>query len=112
MYPRLKDLREDHDLKQEAVAQILCINRVQYCRYETGTNEIPVRHLVTLARYYNVSMDYLTGLINTPQPLRKTAVKSKKGKSSVILFEENGSAARRLITAKQLMLLKLFIQNL
>lgn len=72
MFQRLKDLREDNDLKQEYVAtQILKINRVQYVRYENGQNEIPVKHLITLAKYYNVSLDYLTGLINTPKELTK-----------------------------------------
>ena len=66
---RLKDLRNDHDLKQEDVAKKLNISRQYYSRYELGEIDLPIRHYITLAKYYNVSLDYLTGLIETPQPL-------------------------------------------
>lgn len=59
---RIKDLRIDHDLSQQNVAEILQISRQYYTRYERGQVEIPVRHLITLAKYYNVSLDYLTGI--------------------------------------------------
>ncbi|MBQ7907247.1 MAG: helix-turn-helix transcriptional regulator [Clostridia bacterium] len=66
---RLKDMREDSDKTQEEIATILGIKRQQYARYESGLQEIPLHHLITLAKYYNVSLDYLTGLIVTPKPL-------------------------------------------
>ena len=69
-YRRLKDLREDADKKQEAIALILNITRQQYQLYESGKREMPMHHFVTLARYYNVSLDYLAGLIDTPKKLR------------------------------------------
>ena len=69
-YRRLKDLREDADKKQEAIALILNITRQQYQLYESGKREMPMHHFVTLARYYNVSLDYLAGLIETPKKLR------------------------------------------
>ena len=69
-YKRLKDLREDADKKQEAIALILNITRQQYQLYESGKREMPMHHFVTLARYYNVSLDYLAGLIETPKKLR------------------------------------------
>ena len=69
-YRRLKDLREDADKKQEAIALILNITRQQYQLYESGKREMPMHHFVTLARYYNVSLDYLAGLIETPRKLR------------------------------------------
>lgn len=59
VYPRLKDLREDKDKRQEDIAFILGTSRKQYSRWETGTTEIPAHHLITLARYYRVSLDYL-----------------------------------------------------
>lgn len=59
---RLKDLREDHDLTQTQVAQILHTTQQQYYKYEKGIQEIPVRHLITLAQYYGVSVDYILGL--------------------------------------------------
>ena len=61
-YERLKDLREDHDLKQEDVAKILSTTQQVYSRYEKGINEIPLHHLVTLCKYYKVSADYILGL--------------------------------------------------
>ena len=59
---RLKELRLEKELSQEATAEILGVLRQQYARYENGTNEIPIRHAVTLARFYGVTLDYLVGL--------------------------------------------------
>ncbi len=58
-YPRLRDLREDHDLTQTAVGAILGTTQQQYFKYEKGIQEIPVHHLITLADFYHVSIDYL-----------------------------------------------------
>ena len=69
-YKRLKDLREDNDKKQEAIALLLKITRQQYQLYESGKREMPMHHFITLARYYNVSLDYLAGLIDTPKALQ------------------------------------------
>ena len=68
-YPRLKDMREDHDKNQTQIAEILGMKYQQYARYENGEREIPLHHLITLARYYNVSLDYLAGIIDTPKRL-------------------------------------------
>ena len=69
-YQRLKDMREDADKKQEDIAFILNITRQQYQLYESGKREMPMHHFVILAAYYNVSLDYLAGLIDTPRKLR------------------------------------------
>ena len=61
---RLRDLREDMDLQQSDIAKLLKTTQPQYSRYETGERELPVRHLVTLADYYNVSADYILGRTN------------------------------------------------
>lgn len=58
----LKNLREDHDYTQKYVASILGTSQTMYARYERGANELPVRHLITLCRLYNVSADYVLGL--------------------------------------------------
>lgn len=55
---KLRGLREDNDLTQTQVAQILETSQTMYARYERGANEMPIRHLVTLCRFYNVSADY------------------------------------------------------
>lgn len=62
MYPRLRDLREDHDLSQKQVATFLNMSQTGYSKYETGENDIPTSVLIRLAEYYNVSVDYLLGL--------------------------------------------------
>ena len=69
-YQRLKDIREDADKKQEDVAAVLNITRQQYQLYESGKREMPMHHFVILAKYYNVSLDYLSGLIDTPKKLK------------------------------------------
>ena len=59
---RLRDLREDHDQTQQEIARILGTSQTMYARYERGANELPIRHLVALSRYYHVSTDYILGL--------------------------------------------------
>ncbi len=59
---RMRDLREDHDLTQQNVADILGTSQTMYARYERGANELPIHHLLTLCEYYKVSADYLLGL--------------------------------------------------
>ena len=59
---RLRDLREDHDLTQQQIAQLLGTSQTMYARYERGANELPIRHLIALSRYYRVSADYILGL--------------------------------------------------
>ena len=58
---RLRDLREDHDKTQQQIADILGTSQTMYARYERGANELPLRHLLALADYYGVSVDYLLG---------------------------------------------------
>ena len=60
-FKRLEDLRTDHDLTQEDVANILNCQREVYRRYEKGIRELPISYAIALADYYNVSLDYLTG---------------------------------------------------
>ena len=61
-YERLRDLREDRDLTQAQIARLLNTTQLVYSRYEKGINELPVRHLVTLCRFYGVSADKILGL--------------------------------------------------
>lgn len=68
-YHRLKDLREDHDLTQQQIADILQTTREQVSKYETGKQMMGIDKYIKLAKYYNVSLDYLTGLIDTPRRL-------------------------------------------
>lgn len=63
---RLRALREDHDLTQAQVAEVLGTSQTMYARYERGANELPIRHLITLCKYYNVSADAVLGLRRKP----------------------------------------------
>ena len=69
LFRRLKDLREDHDLKQSEIAEFLGIQQTVYSRYERGFQNIPLEHLIKLSEKYNVSTDYILGLTNDPQKL-------------------------------------------
>ena len=65
-YPRLRDLREDHDLTQDTIGKLLGTTQQQYYKYEKGIQEIPAHHLITLADFYKVSVDYLLGRSDHP----------------------------------------------
>ena len=63
-------MREDNDKKQAEIAMLLKITRQQYHLYESGKREMPMHHFVTLAKFYNVSLDYLAGLTDVPKPIK------------------------------------------
>ncbi len=69
-YERLKSVREDHDLTQMDIAALLKTTRQQVSKWETGVQMMGVDKYITLAKYYNVSADYLLGLIDSPRKLR------------------------------------------
>ena len=68
MYKRLRDLREDRDLSQTAVAKLLHMSQTGYSKYETGENDIPTHVLIALADFYDTSVDYLLGRTNQKEP--------------------------------------------
>ncbi len=67
---RLKDIREDHDLTQSDIAKLLNTTNRQVSKWETGIQKMGIDKYMILARYYNISIDYLTGLIDTPRKLK------------------------------------------
>ena len=67
-YPRLKDLREDHDMSQLQVANFLRMKQPQYSRYERGLRDVPTDVLIRLAQLYETSTDYILGLTNNSKP--------------------------------------------
>lgn len=71
MYPRVRDLREDHDLKQEDLAMLLNCTQACYSNYENGRRDIPSEVWTALADYYGVSVDYLMGRTNEKRPYPK-----------------------------------------
>ena len=74
---RLKEIREDKDLKQNEVAEALGIKQQQYSEYEIGKRLIPINYLYKLALFYNTSVDYLIGLTDERKPYPKSIMKIK-----------------------------------
>ena len=70
IYKRLKDIREDADKSQAEIARILGTSQSYYAQYENGNRPISFERMVILAKYYNVSLDYLAGLSDTPRKLK------------------------------------------
>lgn len=65
-YPRLRDLREDMDLTQDQLVEILKMHKTTYTNYEQGKREPPFELIIRLAKFYNVSIDYIAGLTDNP----------------------------------------------
>ena len=72
---KLRGLREDNDLTQTQLADVLGTSQTMYARYERGANEMPIHHLVSLCKFYNVSADYFLG--TEPNLLYKQKVARK-----------------------------------
>ncbi len=70
-FRRIRDLREDNDKYQKDVAQLLGISQQYYSEYEKGNRTIPINHLITLAKYYHTSIDYIVGLSDERYVKRK-----------------------------------------
>ena len=71
LYEHIRSLREDRDLSQKEIAEILGMSQTGYSKYETGENDIPTQILIKLAEYYNTSVDYLVGLTDNPKPYER-----------------------------------------
>ena len=72
VYQRIRDLREDRDLKQQVLADYLQCSQVCYSYYEIGRRDIPTDALIRLAHFYNTSVDYLLGLTDEKKPYPRT----------------------------------------
>lgn len=90
---RLRDLREDCDLSQNDICKYLNMKQPQYSRYERGERDIPLDVLVILAKYYNVSCDYILGLTNDKRGIGYTKQSVDKNK-----VKENNSSGKYNIT--------------
>lgn len=75
VFKRLRELREDKDLKQTEIASHLGMKQQQYSRYENGINEIPFEHIIKLAEYYHVSIDYIAELTDRTKPYPNKKIK-------------------------------------
>ncbi len=70
MFERIRNLREDRDMKQKQIAEYLQIHQTTYSDYELGNLNIPIDVLIKLAKLYNTSIDYLVGLTDNSTPYR------------------------------------------
>ena len=77
MMYKIRDLREDRDLSQAEIAKVLKTTQQQYSKIETGKADINDEKLKLLAEFYNVSVDYILGLIKEPRPLKSNTEKNK-----------------------------------
>ena len=94
-YQRLRDVREDADKSQEEIATILKIQQTQYSRYERGIQKMGIDKYIKFARHYNISIDYLAGIIDLPRPL----------------LDKNTEQKSKVLTAKQTKLLQAYLEN-
>lgn len=81
-FKRIRDLREDNDKLQKEIAQLLGISQQYYSEYENGNRTIPINHLITLAKYYGTSIDYIVGLsdeLNKKDNIKKIISNKKTG---------------------------------
>ncbi len=94
---RIKDLREDKDLTQKDICQILKMKQPQYSRYERGERDLPLDILVMLSKFYNVSCDYILGLTNDkrgigysePTEKIKYNIKQEGNGKNIVKIKEN-----------------------
>ena len=68
-YERIRNLREDNDKSQSEIAKVIGTSQSYYAQYENGKRSIPFERVIILAKYYNVSLDYIAGFIDTPKKL-------------------------------------------
>ncbi len=75
---RIKDLREDSDKTQQQIADYIGTSQTMYARYERGATELPLRHLISLCEFYNVSADYILGFSNKKISIEISTTKPKR----------------------------------
>ena len=87
-YPRIKDLRDNYELTQTDVAEILHVAQRTYSHYETGSHDIPTEALYLLCDFYDVSIDYLTGRSDQKKPGQKPSSRYPAVKPPALLVSE------------------------
>lgn len=102
----IRELREDHDLKQSDIAKALCISQQYYSKYETGQYELPIRHVVTLAKFYNISSDYLLGLTDYASTIKNTCADTPMRKLINDISELNNKSKIAVIDYVELLKIK------
>lgn len=103
-YQRIRDLREDKDLTQEELCRLLYMHKTTYTNYEQGKHTVPLDFAVTLADYYNVSIDYIAGRTNYP----KGAGASSLSEDEIELLERFSKLSERNKGKAELFIEQLF----
>lgn len=93
-YPRIRDLREDSDKKQAELAEYLGTTKQYYSLYEKGANEISFERAIALAKYYNVSLDYIAGLTNDKRGLTHSTL-TREQRELLEIADRLSSAGKR-----------------
>lgn len=98
-YRRLRDLREDADKTQREIGMLLQTTQQQYAKYEAGIQEIPTHHLLVLADYYGVSVDYLVGRMDeeTQELYSQIAKLSESEKSKLVKWLARQQPGKTLV---------------
>lgn len=100
-YQRLKDLKEDADLTQKQVAELIGVSMNHYGKYERGETDIPLEKAIILAKYYDVSLDYLAGLSN-----QKKSMSIKEQVALVTMYRSLNSHNQKRISENIIQLLE------
>lgn len=97
-YRRIRDLREDSDKTQQELAEYLGTSSQHYGKYELGNAEIPFERAIMLAKYYNVSLDYIAGLTNNKRGLTSSELSSKQSQLLSTIEELSPEAKKDMIS--------------
>lgn len=111
-YQRLKDLREDHELTQEQAAKIIGCKQSYYGKYERGQVMMGIDKYIAFAKYYNVSLDYLTGIIDRPLQLSREKAEIKNSTAACTIEIPGEETVIKKLTPKQAQQLKQFLEIL
>lgn len=96
IYNRIKDLREDFDKTQKELADFLGTSAQHYGKYELGYAEIPFERAIMLAKYYNVSLDYIAGLTNNKKGLSRGELSSEQQELLTFVMSMTDSEKKKM----------------
>lgn len=96
-YQRIRDLREDSDMTQQEIAEYLGTSAQHYGKYELGNAEIPFERAIALAKYYNVSLDYIAGLTNNKKGLSQGELPVDKQRLLTLISKSDNLTGKEVI---------------
>ena len=96
-YQRVRDLREDSDMTQQEIADYLGTSAQHYGKYELGNAELPFERAIALAKYYNVSLDYIAGLTNNKKGLSQGELPLDKQHLLELISKSDNTTCKEVI---------------